>query len=168
MKLSMISMPSPLGTLHLFGEGDELTTIWLPGDDPPKADEERATPVLKLARTQLDEYFAGKRRTFDVPLAPKGTGFQQIVWRALLTIGYGETWSYGQLARAIGRPAASRAVGAANGRNPLAIVVPCHRVIGANGTLTGYGGGLPAKKWLLQHEQAHGGHAAIGTLFASC
>ena len=168
MKLSMISMPSPLGTLHLYGEGDELTTIWLPGDEPPKADDERATAVLKLARTQLDEYFAGKRRTFDVPLAPKGTGFQQIVWRALLTIGYGETWSYGQLARAIGRPAASRAVGAANGRNPLAIIVPCHRVIGSNGTLTGYGGGLPAKKWLLHHEQKHAGHAAIGTLFASC
>ena len=139
----------------------------MPGDEPPKADE-RTTPVLKLARTQLEEYFAGKRRTFDVPLAPRGTGFQQIVWRALLAIGYGETWSYGQLARAIGRPAASRAVGAANGRNPLAIIVPCHRVIGANGTLTGYGGGLPAKKWLLQHEQKHGGHAAIGTLFASC
>jgi methylated-DNA-[protein]-cysteine S-methyltransferase len=167
MTPTMISMPSPLGTLRLFGEGDELTVISLPGD--PLADAPvRETPVLDRARTQLEEYFAGTRKTFELPLAPRGTGFQQIVWRALLTIGYAETWSYGQLARAIGRPAASRAVGAANGRNPLAIVVPCHRVIGANGTLTGYGGGLPAKKWLLQHEMAHAGHAAMGTLFASC
>jgi methylated-DNA-[protein]-cysteine S-methyltransferase len=165
--LSTISMPSPLGELRLFGDGDELVGLMLPGDTTLTG-ATRNTPVLDATRVQLDEYFAGTRRDFELPLAPRGTGFQQIVWRALTTIKYGETWSYGQLARAIGRPAASRAVGAANGRNPLAIIVPCHRVIGANGTLTGYGGGLPAKKWLLQHEQKHGGHAAIGTLFASC
>jgi methylated-DNA-[protein]-cysteine S-methyltransferase len=88
-----------------------------------------------------------------VPLAPEGTPFQQIVWRALLAIPCGETRSYGDIARTIRRPAASRAVGLANGRNPIAIIVPCHRVIGANGTLTGYGGGLPTKQWLLAHEQ---------------
>lgn len=167
MKLSTISMSSPLGELRLFSDGDELVGLMLPGDTTLTGTA-CSTPVLEATRTQLAEYFAGTRRDFDLPLAPRGTGFQQIVWRALTTIGYGETWSYGQLARAIGRPAASRAVGAANGRNPLAIIVPCHRVIGANGTLTGYGGGLPAKKWLLQHEQKHGGPAAIGTLFASC
>ncbi|HUS27074.1 MAG TPA: methylated-DNA--[protein]-cysteine S-methyltransferase [Kofleriaceae bacterium] len=167
MMLSMITMASPLGTLRLYADGDELTAVSLPCDAAAVANE-CSTPVLDLARAQLTEYFAGTRRAFELPLAPRGTGFQQIVWRALTTIRYGETWSYGQLARVIGRPAASRAVGAANGRNPLAIIVPCHRVIGANGTLTGYAGGLPAKKWLLQHEVAHGGHAAIGTLFASC
>ena len=167
MKLSTISMSSPLGELRLFADGGELVGLMLPGDTTLTGTA-GSTPVLEATRIQLEEYFAGTRRDFDLPLAPRGTGFQQIVWRALTTIGYGQTWSYGQLARAIGRPAASRAVGAANGRNPLAIIVPCHRVIGANGTLTGYGGGLPAKKWLLQHEQKHGGPAAIGTLFASC
>jgi len=167
MMLSTISMSSPLGVLRLFGDGEELVGLMLPGDTTLTGTA-RSTPLLEAARTQLEEYFAGERRDFDLPLAPKGTGFQQLVWRTLTTIGYAETWSYGQLARAIGRPAASRAVGAANGKNPLAIIVPCHRVIGANGTLTGYGGGLPAKKWLLQHEHKHGGHAAIGTLFATC
>ena len=108
--------------------------------------------MLADAARQLADYFAGTRRAFDLPLAPRGTGFQQVVWRALLAIPYGETCSYGELARAIGRPAASRAVGAANGRNPIAIVIPCHRVIGADGSMTGYGGGLPTKKWLLAHE----------------
>ena len=167
MTLSMITMSSPLGDLRLYADGHELTAVSLPSDEPVEA-EQRSSPVLDRTRQQLTDYFAGTRRVFDLPLSPRGTAFQQIVWRALTTIGYGETWSYGQLARAIGRPAASRAVGAANGKNPLAIVVPCHRVIGANGTLTGYAGGLDAKRWLLRHEQAHAGHAAIGTLFASC
>ena len=165
-QISTISMQSPIGTLRLFAAGDELVHLSLPNDEAAPAATTGETRVLKQTRSQLEEYFAGKRQTFDIPLAPRGTGFQQLVWRALTTIGFAETWSYGQLARAIGRPAASRAVGAANGRNPIAIIVPCHRVIGANGTLTGYGGGLPTKKWLLQHEQTHGG--AIGTLFASC
>jgi methylated-DNA-[protein]-cysteine S-methyltransferase len=112
----------------------------------------RATPVLRAAAAQLAEYFAGKRRTFDLPLAPHGTPFQLAVWSALRAIPYGETRNYAELARAIGRPTASRAVGAANGKNPLGIIVPCHRVIGASGALTGYAGGLSAKRWLLELE----------------
>lgn len=113
------------------------------------------TPVLARAAAQLAEYFAGERHTFELPLAPDGTLFQQLVWRTLIGIPFGETWSYGALARAIDRPSASRAVGAANGRNPLAIVVPCHRVIGGSGALTGYAGGMVAKQWLLEHERRH-------------
>src|SRR5690606_32152543 len=102
---------------------------------------------------QLDAYFRGTLRTFDLPLAPQGTPFQQTVWEALRHIPYGQTVSYGELARRVGRPAAVRAVGLANGSNPIAIVIPCHRVIGANGTLTGYGGGLPTKQALLALER---------------
>jgi methylated-DNA-[protein]-cysteine S-methyltransferase len=108
--------------------------------------------VLARAATQLAEYFAGARRVFDVPLAPRGTDFQQGVWRELARIPYGETRSYGELARVLGRPSASRAVGAANGKNPISILVPCHRVIAGSGALTGYAGGLDAKRWLLAHE----------------
>lgn len=110
--------------------------------------------LVETAR-QLVEYFAGERKVFDLPLAPEGTGFQQLVWRALTTIPFGETRTYGQQATLIKRPSASRAVGAANGRNPIGIIVPCHRVIGANGTLTGYAGGLAMKQWLLEHERRH-------------
>ncbi len=150
----MISLAyaSPLGTLHLCARGDELVALALPDRPAPDAPTGKSAVLARTAR-QLDEYFAGKRRDFDLPLAPEGTAFQQRVWRELLTIPYGDTWSYGELARAIGRPAAARAVGAANGKNPIAIIVPCHRVIGANGTLVGYGGGLPVKTWLLEHEQ---------------
>ena len=108
--------------------------------------------MLVAAARQLAEYFAGRRRAFDLPLAPAGTPFQQQVWRQLLQIPFGSTCSYGALARAVGRPSASRAVGAANGRNPISIIIPCHRVIGSDGSLTGYGGGEPAKRWLLDHE----------------
>jgi len=108
--------------------------------------------VLRRAAAQLAEYFAGARRDFDVPLAPRGTGFQQRVWRELAKIPYGQTRSYGELARSLGRPTASRAVGAANGRNPISILVPCHRVVAGTGALTGYAGGLAAKRWLLEHE----------------
>lgn len=101
---------------------------------------------------QLREYFDGRRRVFDVPLAVSGTPFQRRVWRALETVGYGETITYAELARRAGRPGAARAAGAANGRNPVSIVLPCHRVIGSNGRLTGYAGGLPVKEWLLTHE----------------
>jgi O-6-methylguanine DNA methyltransferase len=111
-------------------------------------------PVLTQARKQLAEYFAGKRTDFDLPLSATGTEFQESVWRALQEIPYGRTVSYGKIATRIGRPAAVRAVGAANGANPIAIVIPCHRVIGADGSLTGYGGGEPRKKWLLDHERA--------------
>ncbi len=110
---------------------------------------------VAATRRQLSEYFAGSRRTFELPLRLQGTAFQQTVWRRLTEIPYGDTWSYGQLAARIGKPGASRAVGLANGRNPIAILVPCHRVIGADGSLTGYGGGLERKQWLLAHEGLH-------------
>jgi methylated-DNA-[protein]-cysteine S-methyltransferase len=109
--------------------------------------------VLDLAQRELDAYFAGVLREFTVKLAPQGTGFQKKVWAALLTIPYGATRSYGQQAAAIGAPKASRAVGAANGRNPIAIIIPCHRVIGANGSLTGFGGGMERKRILLDLER---------------
>lgn len=110
--------------------------------------------VLAMSRVQLGEYFAGTRRSFELPLAPRGTDFQRSVWNALADIPYGQTRSYAQLAAGIGRPNAMRAVGAANGRNPLPIVLPCHRVIGADGSLTGFGGGLPTKQFLLALEGA--------------
>lgn len=119
-------------------------------------------PLLQQLRVQLREYFAGTRRAFDLPLAPRGTPFQREVWHALATIPYGETISYAQLAARVGRPTAMRAVGAANGRNPLPIVLPCHRVIGANGALTGFGGGLPTKQYLLRLEGAR----CVDPLFA--
>ncbi|HUQ05692.1 MAG TPA: methylated-DNA--[protein]-cysteine S-methyltransferase [Kofleriaceae bacterium] len=148
-------MPSPIGPLRLVARADALVAIDFPDHDGGiEARPIRAPhPILDQAREELDAYFAGKRNTFTVPLAAEGTPFQQQVWDALVTIPFGETWSYGQLARAIRRPSASRAVGAANGRNPLPIIVPCHRVIGASGSLVGFGGGLPTKKWLLAHEQ---------------
>jgi methylated-DNA-[protein]-cysteine S-methyltransferase len=149
----MISMiiESPLGPLTLLADKDELIGVHLPDQEHPDAPR-RDSPVLLRAAAQLAEYFAGTRRTFDLSLAPRGTAFQRRVWDALLAIPYGTTRSYGDIARAIGRPAASRAVGTANARNPLAIVVPCHRVIGANGALTGFAWGLAAKRWLLDHE----------------
>ncbi len=109
--------------------------------------------MLAEAADQLAQYFAGERTEFDLAVAAVGTSFQQLVWRALTTIPFGETWTYGELARAIGRPSASRAVGSANSKNPLGIIVPCHRVIGTSGELTGYAGGMAAKKWLLGHER---------------
>ena len=108
--------------------------------------------LLVGAAGQLTEYFAGDRTEFDLPLRPIGTDFQRRVWRALCDIPFGRTWSYGELAMHIGSPTASRAVGLANGRNPISIVIPCHRVIGANGSMTGYGGGIERKRWLLAHE----------------
>jgi methylated-DNA-[protein]-cysteine S-methyltransferase len=114
------------------------------------ADDEAA---LTAAVRQLGEYFGGDRTAFDLDLAPQGTAFERRVWEELLAIPYGETRSYGEIARAIGRPEAARAVGAANGRNPIPIVIPCHRVLGASGALTGFGGGLDTKRWLLEHER---------------
>jgi methylated-DNA-[protein]-cysteine S-methyltransferase len=149
--LTVMTMPSPLGPLRLYAALDELVALSLP-DRPGPAAVEGRSEVLDLTAAQLAEYFAGRRRSFHMPLAPLGTGFQREVWRALVAIPYGETRSYGEIARVVGRPAASRAVGAANGRNPIAIIVPCHRVIGSNGDLTGYGGGMAAKRWLLDHE----------------
>jgi methylated-DNA-[protein]-cysteine S-methyltransferase len=165
---------SPLGPLLLVGTGDTLTAIWLQAGrdrlDPDPSWIESAAPFAEAVR-QLDAYFAGTLHRFDLPLAPKGTPFQQQVWRALLDIPYGETVSYAELARRIGRPSAVRAVGAANGQNPLSIVIPCHRVIGSDGRLVGYGGGLPAKSALLALEQravgapARPGRPRQGALF---
>ncbi|HET8696976.1 MAG TPA: methylated-DNA--[protein]-cysteine S-methyltransferase [Gammaproteobacteria bacterium] len=111
--------------------------------------------AIAHVRKQVKEYCAGKRTDFDLELAPRGTEFQQAVWKALLAIPYGETRSYGEIARAIGQPTAARGVGSANHSNPIALIVPCHRVIGADGSLTGYGGGLPLKRALLAHEAEH-------------
>jgi methylated-DNA-[protein]-cysteine S-methyltransferase len=157
MNLFRMDYTSPVGALSLFARGDALVALHLPaGKDtpPPGAQDGAGHPVLERTRIELDEYFAGKRRDFDLPLDPAGTDRQRAVWQALCRIPFGETRSYGQLAAAVGNPKASRAVGAANGKNPIAIVIPCHRVIGADGSLTGYGGGLPTKEWLLRHERA--------------
>jgi methylated-DNA-[protein]-cysteine S-methyltransferase len=150
--LTMKTIDTPLGLAHLVAHEEHLAGVYLPAQAPPIATTGTAR-VLELAAAQLAEYFAGDRRTFELPLAPQGTAFQRRVWDALLRIPYGETWSYGRLAREIGSPSASRAVGAANGKNPLSIIVPCHRVIGATGALTGYAGGVAAKQWLLAHER---------------
>jgi methylated-DNA-[protein]-cysteine S-methyltransferase len=137
-----------------------ITGCYLPtGKHERRVDDTwiRDDTAFEDARAQLAEYFAGTRRTFELPLHPAGTPFQQRVWGALRDIPYGETASYGQTAAAVGAPSAARAVGLANGQNPISIVVPCHRVVGADGSLTGYGGGLPAKQWLLAHEASHAG-----------
>ena len=148
---------SPIGPLLLVSDGAGLVEVGLPHENaaPAPPGGEPSKSKLHAARRQFDEYFAGKRLLFELPLHPSGTPFQLEVWGALLAIPYGETVSYADIARRIRRPRAVRAVGAANGANPLAIIVPCHRVIGSHGDLTGYGGGLPAKRWLLAHERKH-------------
>ena len=144
---------SPIGPLRLVAADGALTAIdFSPFGDRP-GDEAADEPLLQRAAAQLAEYFAGERTEFDLPLAPRGTGFQQQVWAELSRIGYGETASYGEIAHRLGLTnAASRAVGTANGRNPIPIIVPCHRVIGADGTLTGYAGGIERKRILLDLE----------------
>jgi methylated-DNA-[protein]-cysteine S-methyltransferase len=151
--VSVIVHDSPVGPLSLVSDGECLIGLHFMGWNPPADALHKSDTVLATAARQLDAYFAGRLRAFDLPLAPRGTPFQQRVWSALREIPFGETRSYGQLARAIGKPSAMRAVGAANGRNPIAIVVPCHRVIGADGSLTGFGGGIDRKKFLLSLEQ---------------
>ena len=147
------TLTTPIGELMLTADDDgALTGVNLPNRHPDPAGWERDDEHLGDARRQLTEYFAGERTTFDLPLRPAGAPFQLRVWEALLRIPYGETASYGEIARELGHPTASRAVGAANGRNPIAIVVPCHRVIGSNGSLTGYAGGLECKRALLDLE----------------
>jgi methylated-DNA-[protein]-cysteine S-methyltransferase len=147
------TLTTPIGELLLTADDDgALTAVHLPNRHPDTTGWERDDELLAEARRQFTEYFAGERTTFDLPLRPHGAPFQLRVWDALLRIPYGETVSYGELARELGHPTAARAVGAANGRNPLAIVVPCHRVIGSNGTLTGYAGGLECKRALLDLE----------------
>ena len=170
-----ITMPSPIGELTLTATDEGITGILFETNRHarPRLDEwtrvaERepgpAALALFAARTQLAEYFAGSRREFDLPLAPRGTDFQRRVWRALREIPFGRTTTYVDIARRLGDAAAVRAVGAANGRNPIPIVVPCHRVIGADGSLVGFGGGMERKRWLLHHE---GALADGGDLFAT-
>lgn len=157
------TVDSPIGTLTPVATGGALVGLYM--------DEQRhhpgvetfgervgvgGDPVFEAVAQQLGEYFAGERTAFDVPLSLAGTPFQVRVWEALLEIPAGETWTYGQLAAHLGNPAASRAVGLANGKNPIGIIVPCHRVVGANGSLTGYGGGLARKRWLLDLERGAG------------
>ena len=152
------SIPSPVGPLLIAASDDGLRLIEFHMPRHPMkrgADwREGAHEAIDAARVQLDEYFAGGRQHFDLPLAPQGTPFQREVWHTLAGIGFGETISYAQLAQRVGKPSAMRAVGAANGRNPLPIVLPCHRVIGSDGSLTGFGGGLPTKRFLLELEGA--------------
>jgi methylated-DNA-[protein]-cysteine S-methyltransferase len=155
-------IPSPIGDLRLVERDGAITQIefspfpgiGLSGDGRPRGERDDAHPVLVEAARQLAAYFAGDLTVFDLPLAPAGSDFQQRVWKELQLIGYGETASYGAIALRLGMTnAASRAVGLANGRNPIPIVIPCHRVIGADGTLTGYAGGLERKQRLLELEQ---------------
>ncbi len=153
--MNTLTIDSPIGRLQLFSDGNHLTAIHFPEQHSGAADCARPDSVLTAARTQLEEYFSGRRKHFTLPLAAGGTPFQQSVWRALAAIPWGEVRSYRDIALAIGRPSAVRAVGAANGRNPLPIVVPCHRVIGANGSLTGFAGGLPRKRQLLTLEGSY-------------
>ena len=157
-------MPSPIGRLRLVADTQGLREIWFDSgrhQRQPGPAWTRSPQALAFARVQLEEYFAGTRQVFALPLHPLGTPFQVAVWQELARIPYGATISYGELARRIGQPQAMRAVGAANGRNPLPLVLPCHRVIGSNGSLTGFGGGLPTKRYLLAMED----RIARGDLF---
>jgi methylated-DNA-[protein]-cysteine S-methyltransferase len=148
--------PSPIDDLLLIGDGDALTELYLPGEwtaGTLSADWVRQdNALLRRAADQLRSYFVGELTQFEVPLAPGGTSFQQQVWSALQQLPFGTTSSYGQLAASLGQPLAARAVGLANGRNPIPIIIPCHRLIGASGSLVGYGGGLERKRWLLDLE----------------
>lgn len=153
----MMKIQTPIGPLHAaFDEEGRLAELGFRESTSLRVSESTSdsstTRRLENLSTQLVEYFSGKRKTFDFPLAPRGTEFQLAVWNALLEIPYGDTVTYAELARRIGRPAAVRAVGAANGANPIPVIIPCHRVIGSNGTLTGYGGGIERKQWLLALE----------------
>ena len=159
MSTTYHDLDTPIGTLRLVGGEDAVDRIDLPNRaaEPPNpswvASNGALPTALAQAKRQLEEYFAGERREFDLPLAAGGTDFQRRVWAELGRIPFGETISYGELAARVGKPTASRAVGAANGRNPLPVVVPCHRVIGTSGRLVGYGGGLPTKQALLDLER---------------
>jgi methylated-DNA-[protein]-cysteine S-methyltransferase len=149
-------LESPLGKIFVQGDGEFVTGIFMPNHKRwtgPDASWKQSDASFSIVREQLAEYFAGSRQQFDVPLKVDGTPFQQRVWQELVRIPFGTTITYGQLAQRVGMPTGSRAVGNANGRNPISIIVPCHRVIGANGKLTGYAGGVEKKEWLLDWER---------------
>ncbi len=155
MALTYRTVSTPLGDITAVADDAGLTQVILAGDDGSVlAEATEGGPIVDAAVQQLAEYFAGERMAFDVPLAPQGTEFQMTVWKALGDVPFGTTATYGEIARAIGQLTATRAVGAANGRNPIPIIIPCHRVIGASGELTGYsgGGGIETKRRLLDHE----------------
>ena len=149
MQTSFAYYESPIGLIEIGGTPDGITSLFFVEERRPGV---TTNDVCEKALKQISEYFAGTRQEFDLPIALDGTEFQQQVWQELQNIPFGQTVSYGDLARSIGKPSAVRAVGAANGDNPVSIIVPCHRVIGSDGGLTGYGGGLPRKQWLLKHE----------------
>jgi len=156
-KLVVTHLDSPVGVLRIVASDSALHAVLWPDEREGRvtfADDlvEGSNDVTRATATQLAEYFAGERQSFDLPLALAGTEFQELAWRSLAEIPYGETASYGEQAIRIGRPRAIRAVGSANGRNPLSIVLPCHRVVAANGSLAGFAGGLSTKRWLLDHE----------------
>jgi methylated-DNA-[protein]-cysteine S-methyltransferase len=162
MKYTIID--SPIGDLLAARDDEGITALLLPaGRRParPAPQWVRDDTAFDDVRTQLAEYFRGDRTSFELPLHMIGNAFQRLVWQALLDIPCGETRSYGEVAAAIGAPGAARAVGSANAQNPIPLIVPCHRVIGADGSLTGYGGGLPTKRWLLEHEAAQAGLFAV-------
>lgn len=153
--LRFTHVSSPVGDLLIAGSDEALHFLSFPTGHKafgPATDWQQDDAIFREARGQLDAYFAGKLRQFDLPLHMSGTAFQNSVWQYLSSIPFGETRTYGQIASNLGRPKANRAVGAANGNNPLPIILPCHRVIGASGSLTGFGGGLPTKEYLLRHE----------------
>lgn len=161
-------LDTPISPLLLAGDGKRLSKVGFPngkGHVAPHDAWRREDAQFVEARAQLTAYFAGELRAFDLELMPAGSPFQLAVWRALTDIPYGVTTSYGEIANRLDRPSASRAVGAANGANPIPIIVPCHRVIGASGALTGFGGGIETKRWLLAHEQGHKPDELQGRLF---
>jgi methylated-DNA-[protein]-cysteine S-methyltransferase len=158
--MEMATLATPVGPVRLIGDGEVLVGLFT-GEEQGFVGEPRETPLLQEAGRQVRAYFAGDLTRFDLPLRLDGTPFQRRVWDALMTIPYGATISYKQLAQLVASQAGFRAVGAANGRNPVSIIVPCHRVIAHDGKLGGYGGGLPRKRWLLDHEAAHAGARLI-------
>jgi len=156
MAVTYARCPSPVGELILAASENALTAVYLPTSRglPQVEPGSQVNDVLLRAKAQLSEYFARTRTTFDLPLDPGGSAFERRVWEALRRIPYGATVSYGELARRLGEVRATRAVGAANAKNPIPVIVPCHRVVGSRGELVGFGGGLDRKRWLLEHEGA--------------
>jgi methylated-DNA-[protein]-cysteine S-methyltransferase len=165
--MAVAYMESPIGQLRLAADAEGLREVHILGNGEAAEPWTPKTDVLAEAIRQLEEYFQGTRATFDLPLTPEGTDFQRRVWVTLAGIPAGKTISYQELARRLGDPKCIRAAGMANGKNPIAIIIPCHRVIGSDGSLVGYAGGLPAKQWLLDHERKYAGGSVQAQLFAS-
>lgn len=154
MPMNEFILDSPIGKLRIKASEDALSSITFNDTDASNSPSNKSSGIINKAVKQLEEYFEGKRTIFELPLSPEGTDFQQRVWKALQSIPYGQTTTYSELSSKLGDPRAIRAVGKANGQNPIPIIIPCHRVIGANNNLIGYAGGIERKRWLLQHEGA--------------